>query len=141
MKAEIFKSDKHYKYLVETWDHYKWLPCPLEFLPKIGVIVCEKDRFIAALFMYLQSGSMAYVTWAVGSHKATKEERDKAFAILFVVMKKVAIKHKCKFMYGATTISAFKNRMKSWGFTPVETGMDSFVLPLDYNGSVDFLKD
>lgn len=141
MRIVAYNSSIHYSQLVKTWRHFGWLACPKEFLPKIGFVAeSELGDFIAALFMYCDPGSVALIDWAVGSQSATKEEKHIAFQRLFNMMKQIAISNKCSFLYSVTAIKAFQDKLTSWGMLPVETGMKSFVFPLN-NTSVDFLKD
>jgi len=141
MKLVKFDKEKHYPKLREIWEHYGWLPCPIEFLPKTGYVALRDDEtFIAALFMYLEPGSVAMPTWATGSREVMPQERQAAFAELFNTLKSIAVEHGCTFLYGVTASTAFKKMMESWGMLPVETNMQSFVMPLCGDDPA-FLKD
>lgn len=141
MILKPFDKNRHYPKLAAVWKHHDCLPCPLSFLPKTGYVMERPDgTFIAALFIYIDPGSVAFVTWAVGAIDALPDEKTEAFASLFRALKERAIACKCTFIYSVTPTPAYMKRLESWGMFPVETNMSSYVMPL-HDETVDFLKD
>jgi hypothetical protein len=134
-------EDDHYQFLIKTWSKHGWVDLvPRDFLPKVGFVALEEDRFIAALFAYIEPGTIAYVAWPTGAFDATDAERSEAFKNLFEVLKAYAITQGCNFMYGATAVDAYKKLMEGWGFIPTEGNLKSYLYPLN-DVSADFLKD
>jgi hypothetical protein len=130
-----------YHLLVDAWKAHGWeLAPPPEFLPRHGYVARDGDLFIAALFAYIEPGTIAYVAWPASNVEATDEQRAKAFELLFAKLKSKAIELGCKFMYGATAVGAYKKLMQGWGFIPVETNLQSYVYPFQ-DTDMDFLKD
>jgi hypothetical protein len=141
MNLVEFNQDKHYGKLQEVWSHYGWPSCPVSFLPKTGLVAERADgTFIAALFMYIFPGSLAMVAWAAGSLQAGSREKGEALSVLFKSLKSIATECDCTFIYGVTGIAAYMKIMEGWGMIPVETNMNSYVMPLK-GDSIEFLKD
>ena len=142
MQIVRFDADKHYTSLTREWKRFGWNPGPPpEFLPKEGYVAMDGDKFIAALFAYIEPGTIAYVSWPTGAYDTTEHERIEAFANLFTCIKTTAIMHRCKFIYGATAVGAYKKLMSSWGMIPTESSLFSYLLPLTENSDVSFLQD
>ncbi len=141
MKLVKFDKAKHYQKLLSIWEHYGWPPCPIAFLPKTGYVAQRDDgTFIGALFMYLVPGSVAMPTWATGSREVQPQERQEAFAQLFTTLRSIAVAQGCTFLYGVTASPPFKKMMESWGMSPVEDHMQSFIMSLCGEDTA-FLKD
>lgn len=136
-----FNKEKHYPSLVAVWNFYGWRPCPVSFLPKTGLVAETEDgKFIAALFMYIEPGSVAMVSWAAASPAQPPMTRKEALDKLFAALKEIAFENRCTFIYGATAVKRYMDIMEGWGMLPVEKEMQSFILPL-CNEGIDFLKD
>jgi hypothetical protein len=141
MNLVKFDKEKHYPALEAIWEFHGWQSCPATFLPKTGLAAEQEDgQFIAALFMYMEFGSVAMVSWAAASPAVPAMTRKKALDTLFEALKKIALENRCTFIYGVTAVERYMNIMESWGMFPVEKNMQSFILPL-YNDGIEFLKD
>lgn len=136
-----FNANRHYQQLVRVWQHYRWEPCPLRCLPKIGYVVEGEDgKFIAALFMYASSGEVAFIDWGVGSMEHNRDEIHGAFRVLFEKLKEIAKRMGCNFIFSMSKVSAFKEILIENGLQIAEERTTSFVLPL-IDKDFDFITD
>jgi hypothetical protein len=141
MNLVKFDKEKHYPAIEAIWKFHDWQSCPVAFLPKTGLVAEQEDgTFVAALFMYIESGSVAMVSWAAASPTVPVMARKRALDALFAALKETALKNGCTFIYGVTAVERYMDIMESWSMIPVEKNMQSFILPL-CNERIDFLKD
>lgn len=140
MKIVAFKKEVHYPTMIKLWQECGWEPCPLEALPRIGIVAeTESGEFLAYVGMYLEIGKIGFIDWAL-VNKEKKVSGSKALAFLVCALFRLAKKCDCHFVYSATKVEAWKEILLKAGMKTAETGADTFVKALN-NENTDFIGD
>lgn len=142
MQVSLYDPKRHYPELARCWNHYGWIPCPAEALPRWGVVAETDDgRFIAYMGMYVDQGTVAFVDWAVRSPDVPKEEADEALKTLFTAAARHARFQACHYLYSFTKNRKWGAKMRDFGMALAEEGADSYIMALRPGGDPGFMKD
>ena len=110
--------------LAGWWKARSWLAVPEEYLPEIGYVIYEDEFPVLAGFLYFPSKTLAWTDWMVANPEATKEQKDKAFPILFDLVESVAKEMGALVMFtGARKGHPYQKRAQTAGFDVADEEM------------------
>lgn len=124
-----YNREKDYATLTSIWSQYGWKPIPADFLP--AGIVAELDGiFIAAMFVYVDHGTVAFVDFALADPSVPSNVRFMALLGCFNWIKHYALECGCRYIYTVTAIKRYQNMLEFFGMKECESDMKSYILPL-----------
>jgi len=124
-----YSQERDYVTLTSIWSQYGWKPIPADFLP-VGIVAELDGTFIAAMFVYIDTGTVAFVDFALADPSVPSNVRFTALLGCFERIKNRAIGCRCRYIYTVTAIKRYQNMLEFFGMKECESDMKSYILPL-----------
>lgn len=123
MEIRPFNPQSDYETVKEWWAGQKWTAMPLDYLPKVGMMVPE----VCAGWLYQSDSKIAWVEFIIANPNTTKEERSEGLNLLIK-----GLLDKAKDLgFGAVFTSAqhpgLIKRYTEFGFQVTDTGMSTLI--------------
>ena len=123
-KINIRKIElKDYEYINKWWVEQGFQPVSLEVLPMngLGGLVVEKEKPIAAAYLYLTNSKMGYIDNLISDPKYISKDRFDVILELMAACKKMAEDVGCLDMWAITNNKGILKRCKTLGYNVTET--------------------
>lgn len=130
-------DNRHYPKMCEVWSSYGWEPCPLDALPRIGLVAEVSGEFVAYMGLYCSNDNIGQIGWPLADKQ--RGERKKALEMLFSELCKIATRNKCNYIYSVASSKKWGSTLMSYGMSIAEKDMVSYVLPLGENKDIAFI--
>ena len=112
-----------YKFINKWWVEQGFKPVSLEVLPMkgLGGLIIEKDKPIAAAYLYLTNSKMGYIDNLISNPKYVSKDRFNIILELMAACKKMAEDVGCLDMWAITNNKGILKRCKKLGYNVTET--------------------
>ena len=112
-----------YKFINKWWVEQGFKPVSLEVLPMkgLGGLIIEKDKPIAAAYLYLTNSKMGYIDNLISNPKYVSKDRFNIILELMAACKKMAEDVGCLDMWAITNNKGILKRCKKLGYKVTET--------------------
>lgn len=78
--------------------------------------------------IYIESGTMGFVGWALTNPDENTTLNDKALKELFTLLLDIGKNKNCKLIYSITDEKEWGKRLKDYGMTAVEEGVSVYAM-------------
>ena len=123
-KINIRKIElKDYEYINKWWVEQGFQPVSVEVLPMngLGGLIVEKEKPIAAAYLYLTNSKMGYIDNLISDPKYISKDRFDVILELMAACKKMAEDVGCLDMWAITNNKGILKRCKTLGYNVTET--------------------
>jgi len=123
-KINIRKIElKDYEYINKWWVEQGFQPVSTEVLPMngLGGLIVEKEKPIAAAYLYLTNSKMGYIDNLISDPKYKSKDRFDVILELMAACKKMAEDVGCLDMWAITNNKGILKRCKTLGYNVTET--------------------
>ena len=123
-KISIRKIElKDYEYINKWWIEQGFQPVGVEVLPMngLGGLIVEKEKPIAAAYLYLTNSKMGYIDNLISDPKYKLKDRFDVILELMAACKKMAEDVGCLDMWAITNNKGILKRCKTLGYNVTET--------------------
>ncbi len=123
-KINIRKIElEDYKYINKWWVEQGFQPVSVEVLPMngLGGLIVEKEKPIAAAYLYLTNSKMGYIDNLISDPKYISKDRFDVILELMAACKKMAEDVGCLDMWAITNNRGILKRCKTLGYNVTET--------------------
>ena len=123
-KINIRKIElKDYEYINKWWVEQGFQPVSVEVLPMngLGGLIVEKEKPIAAAYLYLTNSKMGYIDNLISDPKYKSKDRFDVILELMAACKKMAEDVGCLDMWAITNNKGILKRCKTLGYNVTET--------------------
>ena len=123
-KINIRKIElEDYEYINKWWVEQGFQPVSAEVLPMngLGGLVVEKEKPIAAAYLYLTNSKMGYIDNLISDPKYISKDRFDVILELMAACKKMAEDVGCLDMWAITNNKGILKRCKTLGYNVTET--------------------
>ena len=112
-----------YKFINKWWVEQGFKPVSLEVLPMkgLGGLIIEKEKPIAAAYLYLTNSKMGYIDNLISNPKYVSKDRFNIILELMAACKKMAEDVGCLDMWAITNNKGILKRCKKLGYNVTET--------------------
>jgi uncharacterized protein YpbB len=128
MQIVKYKQEDHYDIMMALWRKRKWQPCAADMLPKIGLVLFHENRFIAYMGIYIESGTMGFIGWALTDPDTDTNLNDKALKELFHLLLDIGKNKNCKLIYSITDEKEWGKRLENYGMVVAEEGVSVYAM-------------
>jgi len=122
-EIRIFDADADYEMVSEWWGAHKREAVPLAILPKLGVIVTQDGKDVAAMWVYLDNSvGVCFLEYGVARPKIGLMRMRAAMAVGVDFLKR----HVAELDYGVMlvrVVPAFARLFKGIGFSSGDSGL------------------
>lgn len=130
MKILKYNKDEHYSIMKSLWEKRDWTICDKDILPKVGLVVYHENRFVAYMGIYIESGTMGFIGWALTDPDTDINLNSKALKMLFFELLAIAKQKGCKLIYSITDEQGWGKRLQDYGMSIIETGVNVYAMVL-----------
>ena len=123
-KVNIRKIElKDYEYIDKWWIEQGYNAISKEILPMqgLGGLIVEKEKPIAAAYLYLTNSKMGYIDNLISDPKYVSKDRFDVIAKLMVACKKMAEDVGCLDIWAITNNKGILKRCKKLGYNVTKT--------------------
>ena len=123
-KINIRKIElEDYEYINKWWVEQGFQPVSIEVLPMngLGGLIVEKEKPIAAAYLYLTNSKMGYIDNLISDPKYISKDRFDVILELMAACKKMAEDVGCLDMWAITNNRGILKRCKTLGYNVTET--------------------
>ena len=123
-KINIRKIElEDYEYINKWWVEQGFQPVSVEVLPMngLGGLIVEKEKPIAAAYLYLTNSKMGYIDNLISDPKYISKDRFDVILELMAACKKMAEDVGCLDMWAITNNRGILKRCKTLGYNVTET--------------------
>ena len=123
-KINIRKIElEDYEYINKWWVEQGFQPVSVEVLPMngLGGLIVEKEKPIAAAYLYLTNSKMGYIDNLISDPKYVSKDRFDVILELMAACKKMAEDVGCLDMWAITNNRGILKRCKTLGYNVTET--------------------
>ena len=123
-KVNIRKIElKDYEYIDKWWIEQGYNAISKEILPMqgLGGLIVEKEKPIAAAYLYLTNSKMGYIDNLISDPKYISKDRFDVIAKLMVACKKMAEDVGCLDIWAITNNKGILKRCKKLGYNVTKT--------------------
>jgi len=112
-----------YKFINKWWVEQGFKPVSLEVLPMkgLGGLIIEKEKPIAAAYLYLTNSKMGYIDNLISNPKYVSKDRFNIILELMAACKKMAEDVGCLDTWAITNNKGILKRCKKLGYNVTET--------------------
>lgn len=118
-----FFEPTDYEMIASWWKAHEWQPIPLNFLPKIGIIVNEQ----AAGFIYSTDSKICLLEWIVVDPCAEKLARREALDFLFFQSEVIAKELGFQAIFSSVSHQGLLDRYKKHNFKVTDKEMTNVL--------------
>ena len=123
-KINIRKIElEDYEYINKWWVEQGFQPVSVKVLPMngLGGLIVEKEKPIAAAYLYLTNSKMGYIDNLISDPKYVSKDRFDVILELMAACKKMAEDVGCLDMWAITNNKGILKRCKTLGYNVTET--------------------
>mgnify|MGYP003133017472 CR=1 FL=1 len=123
-KINIRKIElEDYEHINKWWVEQGFQPVSVEVLPMngLGGLIVEKEKPIAAAYLYLTNSKMGYIDNLISDPKYISKDRFDVILELMAACKKMAEDVGCLDMWAITNNKGILKRCKTLGYNVTET--------------------
>jgi len=142
MQARKWSLSKDYSTILNWCKQYGWdTPIPKQVLPKVGVIVIDKEPICASGLFVDKSSKLGFMWGIFSNPKTSKIKLVKAMKICIDEIKKQADNNKLSFVYTITGEKALhKLYNKNSKLDLCENNINSYIMSLNKSKKLDWIS-
>ena len=142
MQARKWIVSKDYSTISNWCKQYDWdNAIPKEALPKVGIIVIDKEPMYAAGLFIDKTSKLSFMWGIFSNPKVSKIKLYKAMKLCIDEIKKEAKRNKLSFVYSVTGENALhKLYKKNRDMMLCENNIDSYIISLKGNKKLDWIS-
>lgn len=120
MKIERFE-DKHYDIITKWCDDRKIPILEKDFLSEFGIVVKDKDKYIAAAWLFpIMGAKISEIRFPITNPNTDKKERKNALKLLFYNLHTLANKMNYKYMFISTNHLHLQKHLIEFGYNKTD---------------------
>ena len=142
MQARKWIINKDYSIISNWCKQYDWdNVIPKEALPKVGIIVIDKEPMCAAGLFIDKTSKLSFMWGIFSNPKVSKIKLYKAMKLCVDEIKKEAKRNKLSFVYSVTGENALhKLYKKNKDMMLCENNINSYIISLKNNNKLDWIS-